>query len=87
MGFLFLDENEVDGLLAAAREGQAAKLEFIEKVEEGLNESFSGVDEDYYDVSDLRHFQAEHDRTTRLIDEIEKRLTFSLVDDKSVPIF
>ena len=87
MAFLFLDDNEAESLLNAAREGQAAKLELIEKIEEGLNESFSGVDEDYYDVSDLRHFQAEHARTARLIEEIEKRLTFSLVDDKSVPMF
>ena len=77
MAFLFLDDNEADGLLAAAREGQAAKLELIENIEQY----------DDYDVTDLRHFQAENARTARLIDEIEKRLTFSLVDDKSVPIF
>jgi len=77
MAFLFLDDNEAEGLLAAAREGQAAKLELIENIEES----------DDYDVTDLRHFQAEHARTARLIDEIEKRLTFSLVDAPSVPKF
>jgi len=84
MAFLFLDDNEADCLLAAAREGQAAKLELIESIEKNLNSSWDNTD---YDVTDLRHFQAEHARTTRLIDEIEKRLTFSLVDDKSVPKF
>jgi len=77
MAFLFLDDIEAEGLLAAAREGQAAKLELIENIEES----------DDYDVTDLRHFQAEHARTARLIDEIEKRLTFSLVDAPSVPKF
>ena len=33
MAFLFLDDNEAEGLLAAAREGQAAKLELIENIE------------------------------------------------------
>tara|TARA_Y100000593_G_scaffold13135_1_gene24464 strand:- start:901 stop:1140 length:240 start_codon:yes stop_codon:yes gene_type:complete len=77
MAFLFLDDNEAESLLVAAREGQAAKLELIENIEES----------DDYDVTDLRHFQAEHARTARLIDEIEKRLTFSLVDAPSVPKF
>jgi hypothetical protein len=77
MAFLFLDDNEAESLLAAAREGQAAKLELIENIEES----------DDYDTTDLRHFQAEHARTARLIDEIEKRLTFSLVDAPSVPKF
>ena len=77
MAFLFLDDNEAEGLLAAAREGQAARLELIENIEQY----------DEYDTTDLRHFQAEHARTARLIEEIEKRLTFSLVDDKSVPMF
>ena len=77
MAFLFLDDNEAEGLLTAAREGQAARLELIENIEQY----------DEYDTTDLRHFQAEHARTARLIDEIEKRVTFSLVDDKSVPMF
>ncbi len=77
MAFLFLDDNEAESLLAAAREGQAAKLELIENIEES----------DDYDTTDLRHFQTEHARTARLIDEIEKRLTFSLVDAPSVPKF
>ena len=84
MAFLFLDDNEADCLLAAAREGQAAKLELIENIEQNLSSPWASYE---YDITDLRHFQAEHARTARLIDEIEKRLTFSLVDDKSVPMF
>ena len=84
MAFLILDDNEAEGLLAAAREGQAAKLELIENIEQNLSSPWAS---DEYDITDLRHFQAEHARTARLIDEIEKRLTFSLVDDKSVPMF
>ncbi len=84
MAFLFLDDNEAEGLLAAAREGQAAKLELIENIEQNLSSPWAS---DEYDITDLRHFQAEHARTSRLIDEVEKRLTFSLVDDKSVPMF
>ena len=101
MAFLFLDDNEAESLLNAAREGQAAKLELIENIEKNLNDAGADMSAnldsgyydvietsgDYYDISDLRHFQAEHARTSRLIDEVEKRLTFSLVDDKSVPMF
>lgn len=84
MAFLFLDDNEAEGLLAAAREGQAVKLKLIKNIEKNLNSPWASVE---YDITDLRHFQAEHARIARLIDEIEKRLTFSLVDDKSVPKF
>ena len=84
MAFLFLDDNEAEGLLAAAREGQAAKLELIENIEKNLNSPWASVE---YDVTDLRHLQADYGRTSRLINEIEKRSTFSLVDDKSVPMF
>ena len=36
MAFLFLDDNEAESLLAAAREGQAAKLELIENIEKNI---------------------------------------------------
>jgi len=84
MAFLFLDDNEAEGLLAAAREGQAAKLELIENIEKNLNSPWASAE---YDVTDLRHLQADYGRISRLINEIEKRSTFSLVDDKSVPMF
>jgi len=79
MPFVFLGQDEAENLLDAARQGQVARLELIEKIEES--------DESVFDITDLRHFQAELARTCRVIDEIEKRLTFSLVDAPSVPKF
>ena len=77
MPFVFLSQDEAENLLDVARQGQVVRLELIEKIEES----------DDFDATDLHHFQAELARTCRVIDEIEKRLTFSLVDAPSVPKF
>lgn len=79
-----LVEAQIENLLAAARAGQAHRLEMIELVQKFLSEYPDALDEEDDegpDMSDFRHMQAEHARTARIIDDIERKVIFTLDRD------
>ena len=87
-----LTEEQLENTLKAAKQGQARRLETLQLIEKLLNDidadmtadldngyyDLVEVDDDVFDISDLRHFQAEHGRTERIIQEIERKVIFTL---------
>tara|TARA_R100000315_G_C5180200_1_gene104482 strand:+ start:313 stop:588 length:276 start_codon:yes stop_codon:yes gene_type:complete len=87
-----LTEEQLENILKAAKHGQARRLEMLQVIEKLLNDidadmtadldngyyDLVEVDDDVFDISDLRHFQAEHGRTERIIQEIERKVIFTL---------
>ena len=76
-----LTEEQLENLLAAAKRGQAHRLEVIRLIERLLSEAnrvLDDEDDDTPDINQFRHLQAEHGRTSRIIQEIERKVIFTL---------
>ena len=76
-----LTEEQLENLLKAAKQGQAHRLEVIQLIEKIFNDNPDGwedEDDDTPDINQFRHLQAEHGRTSRIIQEIERKVIFTL---------
>ena len=76
-----LTEEQLENLLKAAKQGQAHRLEVIQMIEKILSSSpgiLDDEDDDTPDINQFRHLQAEHGRTSRIIQEIERKVIFTL---------
>ena len=76
-----LTEEQLENLLKAAKQGQAHRLEVIQMIEKILSSSpgiLDDEDDDTPDINQFRHLQAEHGRTERIIQEIERKVIFTL---------
>ena len=79
-----LTEEQLENILKAAKRGQAHRLEVIQLIEKLLNEAnrvIDDEDDDTPDINQFRHLQAEHGRTSRIIQEIERKVIFTLDRD------
>ena len=76
-----LTEEQLENLLKVAKQGQTHRLEVIQMIEKILSSSpgiLDDEDDDTPDISQFRHLQAEHGRTERIIQEIERKVIFTL---------
>lgn len=76
-----LTEEQLENLLKVAKQGQTHRLEVIKMIEKILSSSpgiLDDEDDDTPDINQFRHLQAEHGRTERIIQEIERKVIFTL---------
>ena len=76
-----LTEEQLENLLKVAKQGQTHRLEVIQMIEKILSSSpgiLDDEDDDTPDINQFRHLQAEHGRTERIIQEIERKVIFTL---------